>query len=166
MTGRGRGPDGPSVGERLVYQRTQLGTERVGERRKQLGHEDHGQVLLRVDPERGAGRSTPVVLPDRSGGGGRGRPVADGEAQAESDPVELGLAESTRGETGQVASSGRWLQVINSSVLRPMMRRPRVRLRRGASGRSACSRPTWRPDRRRRTGTSADGGSRFRRDRP
>jgi exonuclease III len=56
------GPTRPSVDQGLVDELAELRADRVGARGKELGQEEHGDLLDRVDPEGGAGRTAPGVL--------------------------------------------------------------------------------------------------------
>ena len=106
-------PPGRLVDERLVDELAQLGAERVGARRQQLGHEDGGELLGRVDPE-----AVLAAPPQCELARGLGRPwlatgsTHDREAEAEADAVEGGLGEQPPAEGLEVGPPGRWLRVM------------------------------------------------------
>src|SRR6266851_10116015 len=47
-----------------VHQRTQFAADGVGSRRHELSHEDHDQVLARIDPEVSRRRAAPGIVTD------------------------------------------------------------------------------------------------------
>src|SRR3954447_26735449 len=92
--GASQGPRraGPSY-ERLIDELAQLGAQRIGARRQQLGEEVRGDALLAVDPERRAGRAAPGDLA-LGGEHLRGcRVLEDREPQPEPVAAELRLRE-------------------------------------------------------------------------
>src|SRR4051794_27302074 len=82
-----------SVDQRLIDELAQLGAQRVGARRDQLGGEGGGDALRRADPEARAGQAAPRQLPRRAGVLGLARIEDDREAQAEAHAVVLGLGD-------------------------------------------------------------------------
>src|SRR4030095_16844226 len=86
-------PPGRLVDQGLVDELAQLGAERVGGGRYQLGHEDGGELLGRVDPEEGAGRAAPGELAGAGQDLVGDRVEQDREPEAVADPVEGGLGE-------------------------------------------------------------------------
>src|SRR5271166_5390470 len=99
----GRPPS--DAGQRLVHKLAQLRADRVCAGRKKLGKERHGQLLRRVDPERGAGRAAPRQL-------ARGRRHLtwygvddDGKAQSEADSAERGFGVQRPAERLQVKAA-------------------------------------------------------------
>ena len=110
---------GPSVVDGLVDQRAQLGPERVGDGREQLGHEDGEEVLDGVDPEgRVAARPSRTRRPSRPW---RSRPVRGRRRSRGRSPTPSKLAspKPPRATSWRVAPPGSWFAVISSSVLRP-----------------------------------------------
>src|SRR6266516_7255469 len=96
-----------SAGQRLVDELAQLRADPVGAGREQLGEERDGQLLLRVDPERGAGGAAPRKLPSRAHHPGRGRVGDHGEPEAEADPVERELRVERPAERVQIEAAGK-----------------------------------------------------------
>src|SRR5205823_4514519 len=72
-----------SAHDGLVDQLPQLRPDGVDAGGEQLGHEHAGDLLHRIDPERGAGHAAPAVLAGRAEAAAGQRVVDDGEAQAE-----------------------------------------------------------------------------------
>src|SRR5215469_11156673 len=72
----------------LVDELAELGADRVGAGRDQLGEERHRQLLGRVNPERGAGQAAPRQLAWRADDLAGDRVEDDREAEAETDAAE------------------------------------------------------------------------------
>src|SRR3954447_4143159 len=98
-------PNPRSVDESLVHELPQERPDRVGARRQQLGEEQHGELLRRVDEEEGAGCAAPGELSRRAGNAVGDRIQRHGEPQAEADPLERRLGEERAPDRLEVASA-------------------------------------------------------------
>src|SRR5688500_9220942 len=91
-----------SVDEGLVDELFELGADRVGARREQLRHEQRGDLLLGIDPERGAGCTTPRELAVGRQHLVVDRALHDGEPETEADTGEGRLREQRTAELLEV----------------------------------------------------------------
>src|SRR6266511_5076724 len=102
-----------SVHQRLVDELAELRAQWVRARGQELGEEQGGDLLGRVDPERGAGRATPGELADAGRDLVHHRVMDHREAEPEADALERRLGEQRPPERLEVGAAR---QVVSAHV--------------------------------------------------